>query len=137
MSDLCTVLNTKPHISTKPTWGIEFFRTVYFLLTSSKKRGLYKIKRKIYNADSLGAFNIMRLYRQNNNLEFDTPIKGLSNPKRKYIPVTDQFFNEDFQNWNGKAGNVGISGRNYPTGYELIELINQSITQMLGNLITE
>ena len=102
-----------------------------------KKRGLYKTKGKIYNADSLGAFNIMRLYRQNNNLDFDTPIKGLSNPKRKYIPVTDQFFNEDFQNWNGKAGNVGISGRNYPTGYELIELINQSITQMLGNSIAE
>lgn len=38
---------------------------------------------------------------------------------------------------NGKAGNVGISGRNYPTGYELVELINQSITKMLGNSITE
>ncbi len=38
---------------------------------------------------------------------------------------------------NGKAGNVGISGRNYPTGYELVNLINQSITKMLGNSIVE
>ena len=47
------------------------------------------------------------------------------------------FLNEDYINWNGKAGNVGISGRNYPTGYELVELINQSITKMLGNSIAE
>ena len=49
----------------------------------------------------------------------------LSNPKREYIPVTDQFLNEDYINWNNKAGNVGISGRNYPDGYELEELLNQ------------
>ena len=97
-----------------------------------KHRGLYKINKKIYNADSVGAYNIMRLYRQDNSIDFDMPLIGLSNPRREYIPVTDQFLNEDYQNWNGKAGNVGISGRNYPTGYELIDLINQSITKMLG-----
>ena len=91
----------------------------------------------IFNSDSVGAFNIMRVYRQSNSLKFETPLKGLSNPIREYIPVTDQFLNEDYINWNGKAGNVGISGRNYPTGYEMVELINQSITQMLGNSIAE
>ena len=79
----------------------------------------------------------MRLYRQNFSLDFDIAIKGLSNPRREYIPVTDQFLNEDYINWNGKAGNVGISGRNYPTGYELANLINQIITQMLGYSIAE
>ena len=91
----------------------------------------------IFNADSVGAYNIMRVYRQISGNKFETPLKGLSNPTREYIPVTDQFLNEDYINWNGKAGNVGISGRNYPTGYELVELINQSITKMLGNSIAE
>ncbi len=102
-----------------------------------KKRGLIKYHGLIYNSDSVGAYNIMRLYRQSNSLKFETPLKGLSNPIREYIPVTNQFLNEDYINWNGKAGNVGISGRNYPTGYELVNLINQSITKMLGNSIAE
>ena len=100
-------------------------------------RGLFKDGDNVYNADAVGAYNIMRLYRQNNSLDFDMPIKELSNPKKEYIPVTDQFTNEDYLNWNGKAGNVGISGRNYPTGYELIEIINESITKMLGYSIAE
>ena len=102
-----------------------------------KKRGLYKVDDTIYNSDSVGAFNIMRIYRRNNNAKFGMPLKGLSNPRREYIPVTDQFLNEDFQNWNGKAGNVGISGRNYLKGYELFDTINKSITKMLGNSIAE
>lgn len=101
------------------------------------KRGLMKCQNYIFNADSVGAYNIMRVYRQISGNQFDAPLKGLSNPTREYIPVTDQFLNEDYINWNGKAGNVGISGRNYPTGYELVELINQSIAKMLGNSIAE
>ena len=100
-----------------------------------RHRGSFKDGGKIFNADSVGAFNIMRLYRQNNSLSFDMPIKGLSNPKREYIPVTDQFVNEDYINWNGKSGNVGISGRNYPTGNELINLINESMITMHGKVI--
>lgn len=101
------------------------------------KRGLMKCQNYIFNADSVGAYNIMRVYRQISGNIFEAPLKGLSNPTREYIPVTDQFLNEDYINWNGKAGNVGISGRNYPKGYELVELMNQSITQMLGNSIAE
>ena len=74
----------------------------------------------------------MRLYRQEVRTYFTISLQGLSNPRREYIPVTDQFLNEDYINWNGKAGNVGISGRNYPSGYELEELLNQLITQMPG-----
>ena len=109
----------------------------YYDKSKRKHRGLFVDDNDIYNADAVGAYNIMRLYRQNFSLDFDMPIKGLSNPKREYIPVTEQFLNEDYINWNGKAGNVGISGRNYPTGYELVNLINQSITQMLGYSIAE
>ncbi len=65
------------------------------------------------------------------------PKVGLSNPSKKYIPVTDQFLNEDYVNWNGKTGNVGISGMNYPDGYILEDIIHQYITQMLGNSIAE
>ena len=101
------------------------------------KRGLIKCRNYIFNADAIGAYNIMRVYKQTNGKRFEMPLKGLSNPNREHIPVTDQFLNEDYINWNGKAGNVGISGRNYPTGYELVEIINQSITQMLGNSIAE
>lgn len=46
----------------------------------------------------------MRVYRQISGNKFETPHKGLSNPTREYIPATDQFLNEDFINWNGKAG---------------------------------
>ena len=101
------------------------------------KRGLMKCNNYIFNSDSVGAYNIMRVYRQISGKKFETPLKGLSNPTREYIPVTNQFLNEDYINWNGKAGNVGISGRNYPTGYELVKLINHSITKMLGNSIAE
>ena len=104
----------------------------YYDKSKRKHRGLFIDDNDIYNADAVGAFNIMRLYRQNFSLDFDTPIKGLSNPRREYIPVTDQFLNEDYINWNGKAGNVGISGRNYPDRYELEELLNQLIIQMPG-----
>ena len=79
----------------------------------------------------------MRIYRQKNNDNFLMPKVGLSNPSKKYIPVTDQFLNEDYVNWNGKAGNVGISGRNYPDGYVLEDIINQYVTQMLGYSIAE
>ena len=87
------------------------------------KRGLIKCYNHIYNADSVGAFNILRIYLQSTNKKDFVVLKGLSSPRREYIPVTDQFANEDYINWNGKAGNVGISGRNYPNGYDLINKI--------------
>ena len=109
----------------------------YYDKSQRKHRGLFKDGNDIYNADAVGAYNIMRLYRQEGRYYFPVPIKGLSNPRREYIPVTDQFLNEDYINWNGKAGNVGISGRNYPDRYMLEDIINQYVTQMLGYSIAE
>ena len=109
----------------------------YYDKSQRKHRGLFVDGNDIYNADAVGAYNIMRLFRQEARCYFPIPLKGLSNPNREYIPVTDQFLNEDYINWNGKAGNVGISGRNYPDGYVLEDIINQYVTQMLGYSIAE
>ena len=119
-----------------------YFSKEYANRKNRRHRGLYKVGKNIYNADTVGAYNIMRKYRIENNLNnhFSIPLKGLSNPNREYIPVTDQFLNEDYINWNNKAGNVGISGRNYPEGDALIRFINEyycSSPQMLGNSIAE
>ena len=50
------------------------------------KRGLYKQDNIIYNADSVGAYNIMRKYAIRNNVYIHMINKGLSNPQ-KYVSV--------------------------------------------------
>ena len=35
----------------------------------------------IYNSDSVGEYNIMRIYRKEKGIDITMPIKGLSNPK--------------------------------------------------------
>lgn len=52
------------------------------------KRGLFKEDNNVYNADCVGAFNIMRLYKQNNGIEIPLSINGLSNPNKISICVT-------------------------------------------------
>lgn len=49
--------------------------------SNRKKRGLYVEDGKIYNADSVGAFNIMRKYLSKIGSELKLQVKGLSNPK--------------------------------------------------------
>ncbi|MCK5762876.1 MAG: IS200/IS605 family accessory protein TnpB-related protein [Clostridiales bacterium] len=48
--------------------------------SNRKHRGLYKDGDFIFNADSVGAFNIMRLYHQKNKLNYKTKAIGLNNP---------------------------------------------------------
>ena len=50
------------------------------------KRGLFKQNNNIYNADSVGAYNIMRKYKIRNKINIPMINKGLSNPK-KYVSV--------------------------------------------------
>lgn len=52
------------------------------------ERGLYKEKNTIYNADCVGAFNIMRLYKMRNHIDINMINKGLSNPNKICICVT-------------------------------------------------
>ena len=52
-----------------------------------KERGLYIDKNTIFNADSVGAFNILRLYEQKENLGIPIPLKGLSNPTKLNVSM--------------------------------------------------
>ena len=53
----------------------------YYNKSKRVKRGLYKDNNIIYNSDSVGAYNIMRIYRKVKGIDITMPIKGLSNPK--------------------------------------------------------
>ena len=52
----------------------------YYNKSKRVKRGLYKDKNIIYNSDSVGAYNIMRIYKKEKGIDIAMPIKGLSNP---------------------------------------------------------
>ena len=52
------------------------------------KRGIYKQDNVVYNADSGGAYNIMRLYKEKKNTPIEMVCKGLSNPDKTCICVT-------------------------------------------------
>jgi IS605 OrfB family transposase len=52
----------------------------YYNKSKRIKRGLYKENNIIYNSDSVGAYNIMRIYRKEKGIDITMPIKGLSNP---------------------------------------------------------
>ena len=51
------------------------------------KRGLFISNRVKYNADSVGAYNILRLYEQTIKKEIPKVLKGLSNPQRINVSV--------------------------------------------------
>jgi putative transposase len=53
----------------------------YYNKSKRIKRGLYKENNIIYNSDSIGAYNIMRIYKKEKGIDIAMPIKGLSNPE--------------------------------------------------------
>ena len=59
----------------------------YATKNKRKHRGLYIDKMTLFNADSVGAFNILRLYEQKEKKGLITPIKGLSSPYRIKVAV--------------------------------------------------
>lgn len=59
----------------------------YATKSKRKHRGLFIDKRIKFNADSVGAFNIMRLYEQKENKGLTIPLKGLSSPNRIKVAV--------------------------------------------------
>ena len=52
-----------------------------------KHRGLYVDKCKLFNADSVGAFNILRLFEQKENTGIHILLKGLSNPVKLNVSM--------------------------------------------------
>lgn len=59
----------------------------YATKSKRKHRGLFIDNRVKFNADSVGAFNIMRLYEQKENKGLIIPIKGLSSPYKIKVAV--------------------------------------------------
>ena len=59
----------------------------YATKSKRKKRGLYIDKLTLFNADSVGAFNILRLYEQKHKKGLNIPLKGLSSPNKVYVTV--------------------------------------------------
>lgn len=59
----------------------------YATKNKRKHRGLYIDKMTLFNADSVGAFNILRLYKQKGKKGLIMPIKGLSSPYKIYVAV--------------------------------------------------
>lgn len=55
--------------------------------SNRKYRGLYVDKNSIFNADSVGAYNILRLYNQKTKNKITTPLKGLSDPVRLNVSM--------------------------------------------------
>ena len=53
----------------------------YYNKAKRIKRGLYKDGNMIYNSDSVGAYNIMRIYKKEKGVAIAMPIKGISNPR--------------------------------------------------------
>lgn len=91
-----------------------------------KKRGLYKYNKKVYNSDALGAFNILRIYYQSiKRSDYSLDYRCISNPKNECIPVTMDFF--DYFPCLDMKKMVGVSGRNYPSGEQLTDLLLQSL----------
>ena len=45
------------------------------------KRGLFRDERDVFNADAVGAYNILRKYLAENEIEISLPVKGLSDPE--------------------------------------------------------
>ena len=59
----------------------------YATKSNRKQRGLYIDNRVKFNADSVGAFNIMRLYEQKEKKGLLIPLKGLSSPYKIKVAV--------------------------------------------------
>ena len=53
----------------------------------SKKAGIYIVDTVIYNADAVGAYNILRKYHAVSGKEIDMPVTGLSSTKTIKVAV--------------------------------------------------
>ena len=55
--------------------------TLYAKRKNRIKRGLFRDGRDVFNADAVGAYNILRKYLAENEIEISLPVKGLSDPE--------------------------------------------------------
>ncbi len=80
--DLCGInlIKQKENFSSQCSPDSKEVSKKYAKKNNRKYRGLYINKNTIYNADCVGAYNILRLYKQTSNEDIYCPLKGLSNP---------------------------------------------------------
>ena len=60
---------------------------IYAEKRNRKKRGIYIVDTVIYNADAVGAYNILRKYHAVSGKEIDMPVTGLSSTKTIKVAV--------------------------------------------------
>ena len=60
---------------------------IYAEKRNRKKRGIYIVENVIYNADAVGAYNILRKYHAVSGKEIDMPVTGLSSTKTIKVAV--------------------------------------------------
>ena len=71
------LIDWKNSINRKPliVYGARQIGKTYSILDFGKDSNM------IYNSDSVGAYNIMRIYKKEKGIAITMPIKGLSNPR--------------------------------------------------------
>ena len=83
------IYQNEAYTSTCPIDSIDFSRE--YQTSGRIKRGLFKDKNIIYNSDCVGAYNIMRKYKLQNDKNIIMPKAYLSNPEKISICVTSSY----------------------------------------------
>ena len=66
---------------------VKNYFVIYAEKRNRKKRGIYIVDTVIYNADAVGAYNILRKYHAVSGKEIDMPVTGLSSTKTIKVAV--------------------------------------------------
>ena len=86
MKGICLIRQEESYSSQCPPQSEEVSR-IYAEKRNRKKRGIYIVDTVIYNADAVGAYNILRKYHAVSGKEIDMPVTGLSSTKTIKVAV--------------------------------------------------
>ena len=86
MKEICLIRQEESYSSQCSPQSEEVSR-IYAEKRNRKKRGIYIVDTVIYNADAVGAYNILRKYHAVSGKEIDMPVTGLSSTKTIKVAV--------------------------------------------------
>ena len=86
MKGICLIRQEESYSSQCSPQSEEVSR-IYAEKRNRKKRGIYIVDTVIYNADAVGAYNILRKYHAVSGKEIDMPVTGLSSTKTIKVAV--------------------------------------------------
>ena len=86
MKGICLIRQEESYSSQCPPQSEEVSH-IYAEKRNRKKRGIYIVDTVIYNADAVGAYNILRKYHAVSGKEIDMPVTGLSSTKTIKVAV--------------------------------------------------